>query len=398
VGPRTDVVGRWARAARAHGLRGVVSNLAAPAGHWYQPAYGYDAEGPLAGVRYDAARLTAADGRGTWWEGLDPQALYTGPHMPLPPGIATAAAARAWHDAHDGRWVETPPPGDPTYARRWLLRCNDLVDRYRPDFLYLDDYELPLGQAGLDAVAHFYNANARWHGGRLEAVVTAKQLAPAHRTAVVEDVERGFSDVLRPLPWQTDTCLGNWHYDRALFERHGYKSAHAVVQRLCDTVSKNGSLLLSVPIRGDGTIDADEEAILDDLGAWFAAYGPAVYGTRPWTTYGEGPTRVAAGMQNEGQGAAFTAADVRFTTRGDTLYAILLDWPAGRTVTLRSLADGSPHGRGAAVARVGLAAGGGPRAHRRDADGRPVTLPERRPGGAVRVHALALSGRGLVAR
>ena len=397
VGPRTDVVGRWARAARAEGLRFGVSNHSAHAWHWYQPAYGYDAEGPLAGVRYDAARLTAADGRGTWWEGLDPQALYTGAHMPLPTGVTTAAAARAWHEAHDARWVETPPPKDPTYARRWLLRCTDLVDRYRPDFLYFDDYELPLGQAGLDAAAHFYNANAAWHGGRLEAVLTAKQLAPAHRTAVVEDVERGFSDALRPLPWQTDTCLGNWHYDRALFERHGYKSAHAVVQRLCDTVSKNGNLLLSVPVRGDGTIDADEEHVLDDLAAWFAVNGPAVYGTRPWAIYGEGPTRVGGVMFGEERAAPFTADDVRFTTRDGMLYALLLGWPDRGAITLRALAEGSPHAPGAAVERVELVAGGGPLAHRRDAAGLTVTLPERRPTGGVAVYVLAVAGRGLVA-
>ena len=393
VGPRRDVVGGWARAARARGLRFGVSNHSAHAWHWYQTAYGYDPEGPLAGVRYDAARLTRADGAGAWWEGLDPRELYTGPHMVMPDGITTAAAARSWHDANDAQWLETPPPDDPEYARRWLLRCQDLLAKYRPDFLYFDDYELPLGRAGLDATAWYYNESMRWHGGALEAVVTAKRLAPAHATAVVETVERGFGDALRPLPWQTDTCLGNWHYDRSLFERHGYKSAQSVIARLCDTVSKNGNLLLSVPVRGDGTVDEDELRILDDMAAWMATNGAAIYGTRPWTAYGEGPTQVGGGMFNESQTSAFTAQDVRFTTRGDTLYALVLGWPGDRRVTIRSLASGSPLAPGE-VGRVRLL-GGGPLEHARDAAGLTVTLPATRPAGAVAVYALEIAGRGI---
>src|SRR6267154_2743478 len=90
-----------------------------------------------------------------------------------------------------------------------------------------------------------------------------------------QDVGRGFSDSLRPQPWQTDTCLGNWHYDRSLFERHGYKSADSVITRLCDVVAKNGNLLLSVPMRGNGTIDSDEVAILEALAAWMKVNGEA---------------------------------------------------------------------------------------------------------------------------
>ncbi|MFL5579795.1 MAG: alpha-L-fucosidase [Gemmatimonadaceae bacterium] len=385
VGPKQDIVGRWARIARERGIRFGVSNHSAHAWHWFQTAYGYDPEGPMAGVRYDAARLTRADGAGTWWEGLDPRELYGGPQpgMVLPDGFTSAKAAQEWHWRHDGEWIETPPPHDPELARRWLLRCNDLVDRYRPDFLYFDDYELPLGRAGLEATAHFYNQSMRWHGGALEAVVTAKRLTPEHRRAVVETYERGGSDTLQALPWQTDTCLGDWHYDRDIFLQHRYKSADAVIKRLADVVSKNGNLLLSVPIRGDGTIDEDEVRILEDMAAWMAVNGEAIHSTRTWRTFGEGPTQVAAGMQNEGQAKPFTARDVRFTTRRDALYALVLGWPEDGRVTIASLASHP-------VRRVSLLGGASRLEHRQDERGLTVTLPERRPPGAVQVYTLEI--------
>ena len=397
VGPRQDIVGRWARVARERGVRFGVSNHSAHAWHWFQTAYGYDPEGPMAGVRYDAARLTKADGAGTWWEGLDPRELYGRPQpgMVLPDGFTSAKAAQDWNWQTNGAWTEAPPPHDPEFTRRWLLRCNDLVDRYRPDFLYFDDYELPLGQAGLDATAHFYNASMRWHGGALEAVVTAKKLAPEHKRAVVETYERGGSDAMQALPWQTDTCLGDWHYDRDIFLQHRYKSADTVIERLADVVSKNGNLLLSVPMRGDGTIDSDEEGILADMAAWIAVNGRAIHSTRPWRTFGEGPTRVATGMQNEGQARPFTARDVRFTTRGDTLYALLLGWPEDGVARIESLGTGSPHGRGQ-VSRVGLLGGPSQLEFRRDEHGLTVTLPSQKPAGAVNVYALEIRGRGLV--
>ena len=396
VGPKRDIVGTWERIARERGMRFGVSNHSAHAWHWFQTAYAYDPEGPMAGVRYDAARLTAADGTGTWWEGLDPRELYgmPVPGMVLPDGFASAKAVQDWHWQHSGVWTEEPPPHDPAFTRRWLLRCLDLVDKYRPDFLYFDDYELPLGQAGLDATAYFYNANRRWHGGALEAVVTAKRLAPAHKRAVVETYERGGSDVLLELPWQTDTCLGDWHYHRDFFTNHWYKSADTVVKRLADIVAKNGNLLLSVPMRGDGTIDADEERILDDMAAWIRVNGEAIYGTRPWTIHGEGPTRIATGMQNEGEQRPFTARDIRFTTRGDVLHALVLGWPDDGRVTIESLAAGSPRAPGR-IERVALLGGPARLEHRRDARGLTVVLPETRPQGAVAVYALRIEGRGL---
>jgi alpha-L-fucosidase len=390
VGPKRDIVGTWAKLARERGLRFGASNHSAHAWHWFQTAYGYDAEGPLAGVRYDAFHLTKVDGKGTWWEGLDPQELYCGPEMVVPDGIRSIAEMRKWHDAHDGQWLETPPPHHPEFARKWYLRAQDLIDQYRPDLVYFDDTQLPLGQTGLDIAAYYYNANVAWHGGALEGVITGKQMPPERRAALVEDVERGFADDIRPLPWQTDTCIGNWHYDRALYERHGYKSAENVVQRLCDTVSKNGNLLLSIPMRGDGTIDDDERRILGELAAWMRVNGESIFATRPWRVFGEGPTVVGTGMFGEQSTKSFTPQDVRFTTRAGVLYVQVLGRPIAGSVTVATLSSRQP----GTIARVALLGGAGALAFARDENGLTIQLPDSVSPATVPV--FRIDGAGLV--
>ena len=223
VGPHKDIVGTWAKAARENGLRFGVSNHSAHAWHWFQVAYGYDPDGPMAGVRYDGF-LTKAEGKGKWWEGLDPQELYTGPNMVVPATLNTIQEVNSWHKKNDAEWIELPP-NNPRFVNTWFLRCQDLIDKYHPDLIYFDDTELPLGQTGLDIAADYYNANMAWHGGNLEAVLTAKKLKPEHRAGVVEDYERGFSDRFKPAPWQTCSCIGQWHYNRDLFDHHSYKKS-----------------------------------------------------------------------------------------------------------------------------------------------------------------------------
>ncbi|MES2176914.1 MAG: alpha-L-fucosidase [Gemmatimonadota bacterium] len=394
VGPKRDIVGTWAKIARAKGMRFGVTNHSAHAWHWYQTAYGYDAEGREAGVRYDAATLTKADGKGTWWDGLDPQQLYTGPRMVMPDGITTAKEAAKWHEDNDRKWNENPPPDGGAYARQWFLRCQELVTKYRPDLLYFDNTELPLGQTGLDIAAWFYNANMKLNGGSLQAVLNAKALAPGHRSALVEDYERGFSETLQPLPWQTDTCIGGWHYDRGIYERHGYKSADTVVKLLVDIVSKNGNLLLNIPVRSDGTIDSDERSVVEGIARWTAENGDAIFGTRPWKIFGEGPTRVRGGMFVERPSTPFTPEDIRFTTKGDTLYALPLARAQSGMITIKSLATGSSLAAGE-VRRVELLGAPGPLQYSRDANGLAVSIPESARAGNPAVIALAITTTGI---
>ncbi len=149
VGPGKDIVGIWAKEARSRGLKFAVSQHSAHAWHWMQVAYGYDPEGARAGERYDGYRLKKADGAGKWWDGLDPQELYGGALMVMPDraeanGLKTIAAANAWHDTNDGPFPETIP-ANPAFVRQFYLRTKDLIDSYKPDLVYFDNADLPLG-------------------------------------------------------------------------------------------------------------------------------------------------------------------------------------------------------------------------------------------------------------
>jgi alpha-L-fucosidase len=393
VGPKRDIVGTWAKVARAKGLRFGVSNHSAHAWHWQQAAYGYDPEGPLAGQRYDAFRLTKADGKGTWWDGLDPQDLYTGRNMVMPDGITTVRTANEWHEQNDRQWDEKAPLQNPAFTRAWFLRCRDLIDSYRPDLVYFDNSGLPLGQAGLDITAHYYNASMAWHGGQLEAVVNAKWIAPERRSALVEDFERGQRDSIEPLPWQTDTCIGDWHYNRGIFDNHGYKSATSIIHRLADIVSKNGNLLLSIPVRGTGEIDADERKFLGEMAAWMGRNGEAIHGTRPWRSFGEGPTHVGNGGFSEDKAQGFTAEDIRFTTKAGALYAIALGWPSSGVLRIGALAQDSALAPGA-IDRVEALGSSDPLPFTRTRKGLEVKLPAGLAGSPA--IALKIHGNGLV--
>ena len=384
VGPKQDIVGTWAKVARAQGLRFGVTNHSSHAWHWFQPAYDHDRQGPFAGVPYDAATLTIADGKGKWWEGLDPQQLYCGLRLPVPAGVTDTRSAANWHQKIDGNWWEKIPPLDNRYSDLWFFRAQDLVDKYHPDLFYFDDTEIPFERTGLEFVAHYYNANIAAHGGKLEAVMNTKHLEPPHKAAAVEDIERGVATGILPLPWQTDTCIGAWHYDRRLFEQHRYKTVGQVVRMLIDIVSKNGNLLLNIPVKGDGTIDADERAFLEGMAKWMEQNSEGIYGTRPWRVYGEGPSVTGAVETGEFGGARdvrrtpYTAEDFRFTTKGGKLYAYFLAWPTDGKLNLRSLATGGL--REGNISSVTLLGSSEKLTWSQEADGLHLSLPAGAPG------------------
>jgi alpha-L-fucosidase len=241
--------------------------------------------------------------------------------------------------------------------------------------IYFDNHGLPLGQAGLDAAAHYYNASIQWHG-KLDVVLNGKMIPDEQAPGLVSDIERGVATGIRPLPWQTDTCIGSWHYQRSLFENHRYKTTTQVVQMLIDIVSKNGNLMLSVPVRGDGTIDEDEVAFLEAMAKWIGVNGEAIYSTRPYTVYGEGPSVTATAPRGQFGGARdvrnYTPQDFRFTARGDTLYAFIMSWP-GEQALIASLATDKSPGR---VGKVELLGHPGDLAFTHDAQGLSVRLPQ----------------------
>jgi alpha-L-fucosidase len=377
IGPKRDIIGTWAKTAKAHGMKLGVSNHSSHAWHWFQVAYGYDAVGPLANTRYDAATLAKTDGKGQWWSGLDPQELYAGrTDLAMPDGVNTIAAQNDWHKAHDGTWHEEDPPQNPRFAELWYLRCKDLFDKYDPDIVYFDDTELPLGDKGLRVTAHLYNRSIQRHGSQ-QAVVVANHRAPNHPGAFTLTVERSRLSEINPEPWQTATCIGDWHYKRSIFEEHKYKTADVIIPLLIDIISKNGNLLLSVPVRGNGAIDEDEHKFLQDLASWVPKHGEAIYGTRPYTIFGEGPPEPIEQNFSE-KTRPHTSEDIRFTRKGNMVYAFILAWPTDGKVRVKTFRKGGEHAP-AAIQRVEMIGGTTPLRYTQTSDALEVTMPPDKP-------------------
>jgi len=343
VGPKKDLIQGWAKAAKENNLPFGVSVHASHAWRWFEVAQRSDKTGPYSGIPYDG-KLTKADGKGKWWDGLDPQELYAQNHPLSEDSLTDNSIHRQWE------WGNGAYQPSQAYVEKFYNRTIDLINKYDPDVVYFDDSKLPFwpfSDAGLRIAAHLYNKSIRAHG-ELRAVVNGKILDENQRKAMVWDIERGQANDIQPLPWQTDTCIGGWHYDRGLYERDGYKTVKTVIQTLVDIVSKNGNLMLNVPVRGDGTIDEKERKIVEGIGQWLKANGESIYATRPWKIFGEGPAQQEVAQLsgpgfNEGKGKQFSYEDIRFTTKGEILYATSMGWPENGKLVIKSLAKQSEH-------------------------------------------------------
>ena len=267
------------------------------------------------------------------------------------------------------------------YCTNFYNRTLDVINRYNPDLLYFDVTVAPfypVSDAGLKIAAHFYNHNMATHKGKLEAVMFGKILDENQRKALVWDVERGAPNKIIDQPWQSCSCIGGWHYNTSIYEKNEYKSAAYVAKLLVDIVSKNGNLLLSVPLRADGTFDEKEEKILNEFGAWMNINKEAIYDTRPWVVFGEGPIAeedipLNAQRFNEGSYSQAGAKEIRFTQTPKYLYATVLAWPADGKVNIKSLAADSKLYEGK-IRKVELL-GYGKVDFVRTAEGLSVTLP-----------------------
>ena len=385
MGPKRDIVGEFEKAARHNGLRFGVSNHSAHAWHWFQTAYGYDATGEKAGVRYDAWNRTKEGGTGQWWEGYDPQQFYGGYNIVIPSGITSVDSMARWHQANDRVWTERIPEMNPQFAKNWFLRCKQLIDDYHPDLLYFDDeHDLPMEHYGLEIAAHMYNQSIRLNSGKNEAVINSKRLTEEQQKGVVMDCERGAFADISPRPWQTCMCIGSWHYNRGLYEKGSYKTAERIVKTFVDIVSKNGNLLLNIPVRGDGSIDEKERAFLAEFKAWLDVNGEGIFGSRPWKIYGEGVVKTAnSGLfgENEKLQASLSAKDIRFTQKNGTIYAFVLGFPTTETVTIKALGRKSAQMNGKRVRSIRLLGTNEKIEWKQTADALHITMPNIRNTG-----------------
>ena len=377
TGPKKNIAQMFKDAAVKNGLRFGVSQHLHASYEWMSSCFGSDKTGPLAGVPYD---------------GNDPQ----------------------YADLYHPRHVPPAQPGDvgqvpESWKQQYLLRLQDLIDQLQPDLMYHDGV-IRFERYGLKLVAHLYNRSAQWHDGKVEAVYNSKGMEDCQEGTAVLDFERGIAQGIWPNPFQTDTCVAGWHYDREA----KYRTPKQCVDLLVDVVSRNGTLLLNFPLKSDGTLDSTEMGIISELTAWMAANSEGIYASRPWKICGEGPsvagtirdtsvfkllppipdtspgaTRSAGARDNRNP---LTAKDVRFTTKGGFLYAFLLGRPGESGALLESLSTRSPQLAGRKVSSVTLLGQGGELAWSQTEQGLSVKLPEQLPS----EHAIALKIAGVL--
>ena len=350
IGPHKDILDGWAKAAKKAGLPFGISFHADHAWTWYEPSRRFDLKGEKRGVKYDGwltkedGYQPNADGTEKWWKGLDPQKLYRQDHD---------FSDRTWDNgAIHSQWGWQNGAAQPTqeFVTNFYNRTLDAINRYNPDLLYFDVTVLPfypISDAGMKITAHMYNHSASLHKGKNQAVVFGKILEEDMKDALVWDVERGAPNMIMERPWQCCNCLGDWHYNQAVYERNGYKSAATVAKLLIDIVSKNGNMLLSVPLRADGTPDEKELAIMREFGAWMKVNSEGIVKTRPWKIFGEGPIanadiKINAQGFNDGEYTKAGAEEIRFTQTEKYLYVAALAWPENGTVSVKALANASP--------------------------------------------------------
>jgi alpha-L-fucosidase len=340
MGPKRDILGELAAAFRKQGL--ILGASSHRAEHWWF---------------FDGGRRFPSDVQ-------DP--AYEDFYGPASPAASVSFTEDAWKSRD---WQPRP---NARFMEDWLARTCEIVDKYRPQLIWFDWWiEQVIFETYLQRFAsYYYNRAQEWGVG---VAINFKHQAFPEGTAVY-DIERGQLKGIRPSFWQNDTAVAknSWGY----IDGMDYKKPSDIIGDLVDIVSKNGALLLNIGPRPDGSIPQEDADILRAIGRWLDVNGEAIYNTRPWKIFGEGPTEVSEGSFTDTNRAGFTGQDFRFTTNGDVLYATALAWP-GEEAVITSLKTGSPYQAGQ-IARVSML-GAGPLEWTQDAAGLHITTPAEKP-------------------
>jgi alpha-L-fucosidase len=347
MGPHRDVIGELAKAIHAQGMKLGLSSHRAEHDWFYE--YGRTFNSDVNDPRYAA--------------------LYGPAH----PSISVKG-----EDGQDVDWTFVSD----AYVNDWLARSSEIVQDYHPDLMYFDWWVgQPRFRQALAEFAAFYYNQAAAHG---QGVVLNYKLDDMRPGTGTMNIERGQAADIRAEPWQTETSVSpdSWGYA----EGDTYKSPDEIVQLLADVVSKNGNLLLNIGPKADGTIPEQATHILQAVGQWLHANGEAIYGTRPWHRFGEGPTQVVAGTMQDTKTKPYTAEDFRFTTKSGHLYAIEMAWPVSGQALIHSITPSMK------VLSVTQLASGKAVAFHQQADGLHLVLPAQPPG--VHVYAYRIDVQG----
>jgi alpha-L-fucosidase len=313
-GPKKDLVGLMAQEARKNGMRFGISYHATRDCTWniFMPAaQGSDATGDKAGKPYDGQWLSLANGAGKFWEGFDPRDFYGPIHK-----------SGYYPVKDDAVLLEPSDPNTEAFSRQLLWRSDDML-KYQPDLIYFDSGLQPQGGMPETAkliIANYYNKNLAWNHGRLEGVANMKN-PMGHEKSLTIDYEVSSAEKIMPYPWQTDSMVAGWSFD-AVYSLATLKNATWVIKNLASNVARNGNLLLNMPLRADGHLDAPVVDLCKNIGLWLKANGEAIYGSRPFERDSEGETY--------------------FTRRAGFVYATTFAWPADGKLVLASLKKGGP--------------------------------------------------------
>ena len=389
IGPKRDLLGEWARAARRAGIHYGVTFHHEYSWWWWQTAFGSDAEGPKAGIPYDG-NLTLADGKSKWWEGLDPRMLY---NVDLREYRSVNAAAHSPWSPPDAGIFHRHLDYAHWYATWWAVRMTDVIDKYDPDFIYTDGtgtqpFEGSHTGTGYKAdamqrvIAHLYNRSLE-RRRQVDTFSVVKFRPPTNGTVNTEEfgIPR---DINTRQPWIAEIPVGDWFYAPGFFYDSGM-----MIRYIIEAAARDGGACICVSLRPDGSLDDGSLRMLQEVGAWMRVNGAGIYGSKAWKVPGEGEIvngelkRLPGGPLGRRHAEfSFSPNDFRFTVgKNDDLFVYCLTVPvAGAELLIRSLGTGE-NLLGQKVREVRLLGEGGRIQWRQEAEGLHIRMPATR--GAV---------------